>query len=82
MNPKSSQLKFQTGSQQVQHHSTHSTQEAGRAFASVEELLRHDSAQNPVPEPVAARLAESLRREPPQKSSWVRRLLGAKWLGA
>jgi hypothetical protein len=52
-------------------------QAATRGFASVEEMLRFDALQNPVPEAVKTRLTESVQKEPrPDKSrSWWRRLL-------
>ncbi len=42
---------------------------------AVEDLLRHDAAQTPVPPNVAGRLRESLAREPRPAASWWRRLL-------
>lgn len=46
-------------------------------FASAEEALRHDAAQTAVPPRVAARLQESIQREPaPAGSSWWRKMLG------
>lgn len=44
-------------------------------FMAVEDLLRHDAAQTPVPPNVAGRLRESLAREPRPAASWWRRLL-------
>jgi len=50
---------------------------AGREFATVEELLRHDAEQTPVPPTVAQRLQASLSELPPATPrSWWRRLLG------
>jgi hypothetical protein len=46
-------------------------------FANVEELLRADAAQVPLPETVKSRLAESIAQEMPAKSgSWWRKLFG------
>ena len=54
-----------------------SQQQGAREFASVEELLRHDALQNPVPPSVERRLQESVARLPaPPARSWWRRLLG------
>jgi hypothetical protein len=47
-----------------------------REFHSVEELLQHDAAQTTVPPAVAARLQESLAREPAPRGNWWRRLFG------
>ena len=47
-----------------------------REFHSVEELLQHDAAQTTVPPAVAARLQESMAREPAPRSGWWRRLFG------
>lgn len=41
-------------------------------FAAVEDLLRHDSEQNPVPPEVAHRLNRSLAAEPKPKKPWYR----------
>lgn len=49
-------------------------QQTAREFATVEDLLRHDSEQNPVPENVAHRLNESLAAEPKAERSWF-----SKW---
>jgi hypothetical protein len=46
----------------------------GHEFLSVEDMLRHDADQHPVPLTVAGRLRSSLAREP-QTPNWWRRLL-------
>ena len=51
--------------------------EEGREFATVEELLRYDSEQNPVPAEVAERLGRSLENEPKQEKPWYRRIFEA-----
>ncbi len=54
-----------------------SQQQAGKEFGSVEEMLRFDAAQNPVPEKVAERLQESVAQEPtPPLQSWWKRWFG------
>jgi len=47
-----------------------------REFASVEEMLRHDAVQTPVPPTVAQKLADSLRELPNPNRTWWQRLLG------
>jgi hypothetical protein len=53
-----------------------STQAQGKEFATVEDLLRYDSDQNPVPGEVAERLGQSLDAEPKPPQPWYRRLFG------
>ena len=48
----------------------------GVEFNSVEEMLRHDAAQTPVPPGIEHRLQESLERTPHSKSWWRR------WFGS
>lgn len=52
-------------------------QAVARGFATVEEMLRFDALQHPVPESVKTRLTESVQKEPqPEKPrSWWRSLL-------
>ena len=45
-------------------------------FQTVEELLRHDAHQTPVPQTIARRLQESIELNPPPPRPWWRRLLG------
>ena len=47
-----------------------------REFPSVEELLRHDARETPVPQTIAQRLQESINQNPAPSRSWWRRLLG------
>lgn len=63
--------------EESQHEQQLGTQRSAREFASVEELLRHDAAQTSVPPAVAARLQESISREPSPNTSWWRRLFGS-----
>lgn len=51
-------------------------QAAAREFNSVEELLRHDARQTPVPPGIAARLQQSLGSEAAPARPWWRRLFG------
>jgi ribosomal protein L39E len=69
MKPQSSKL------QQQQQEETVAAQRleqkaAARGFATVEEMLRFDALQNPVPESVKMRLAESVKNEPKPRSWW------------
>ena len=46
-------------------------------FASVEEMLRHDSLRTPVPPAIAHRLADSVSQLPPPPArGWWRRFFG------
>ncbi|MGV3533070.1 MAG: hypothetical protein ACO1QR_11930 [Chthoniobacteraceae bacterium] len=45
-----------------------------REFAEVEDLLRYDAAQAPLPPAVEERLKSSVRDFPPRRSSWWQRL--------
>jgi len=51
--------------------------EASREFGSVEEMIRFDAAQNPVPEKLSARVKESTAQELPPVA-WWRRLFSRK----
>lgn len=51
---------------------TLSSQSTLREFATVEEALQADAAQNPVPATVTQRLNESIRQEPKPRSWWQR----------
>lgn len=53
-----------------------SRNEEGREFKTVEDLLRYDSEQNPVPGEVAERVNNSLAAEPPRARPWWKRLFG------
>jgi hypothetical protein len=45
-------------------------------FATVEELLRHDTVHTPVPPAIALRLEASVSQLPTPRRPWWRRLLG------
>jgi len=50
---------------------------AAQEFASVEEMLRHDALQTPVPPNIANRLEESVKQlPPPSLRPWWRRFFG------
>ena len=48
-----------------------------KAFAGVEEMLRHDALHTPVPPRIAHRLVESIGQTTPANVSWWRRLFGS-----
>jgi len=50
----------------------------GREFGSVEEMLRHDAAQHPVPPGLSGRLRQSLAKAPEPAPSWWQRLFKRK----
>ncbi len=60
------QKQFQKGQSRIE----------SKEFASVDDLLRHDSEQNPVPPEVGERLNNSLATEPSPGRPWYRRLFG------
>jgi hypothetical protein len=62
--------------QQTAAHQEHIESAREVEFASVEEMLRHDAAQTPVPPGIEHRLQESLERTPHSKSWWRR------WFGS
>jgi hypothetical protein len=52
------------------------TAQQGQQFASVEDLLRYDNEQNPVPSEVAERLNRSIGAEPKPARPWYKSLFG------
>jgi hypothetical protein len=78
MNPENNRLRQEQRSDQDQEIVEHVAQQAeGQQFATVEELLRHDSDQNPVPAEVGERLNASIAAEPKQSRSWFKGLFGS-----
>jgi hypothetical protein len=74
MNPDPSKLRQQHREEEqtaALHQSTQKQQ--GREFATVEELIRCDVEQTPVPPQIAERLIESIAQEPKPVRSWWRR---------
>ena len=51
-------------------------QDTVKEFATVDDLLRYDSEQNPVPAEVAERLGKSLEAEPKPEQPWYKKLFG------
>ena len=76
MKPQTSKLQQQHQEASVQSHEQQH-QASARGFSSVEEMLRFDAMQNPVPESVKTRLTASVQKEPrPGKPrSWWRKLI-------
>lgn len=73
---KSERSKFretQESSQQQRH-----TSQTTQTFGSVEDLLRHDRGQNPIPPEVADRLNLSIAAEPKPAKSWFKNLFGSR----
>jgi hypothetical protein len=72
--------KFSTGRHQEQAAESQTAESlaahtAAQEFQNVEDLLRHDAAQTPVPPEIARRLSESIAQPAPRRS-WWRKLLG------
>jgi hypothetical protein len=67
-------------SQEQQHIEVHeSQQQAGREFASAEELLHCDAAQTSVPPEIAERLKRTLHEvAPPERPGWLKRMFRKK----
>ena len=82
MNPEESKLRQSQESEETgqesseQSRSEKSLQQEAREFATVEELLRHDSSGNPVPPEVAERVNQSIAAEPPKGTSWLKKMFG------
>lgn len=62
--------------EQQQTEEQHSLHQAGREFATPEELLRYDAAQTAVPSEIALKLQKSLDQAQPSRRSWWKSLLG------
>ena len=83
MNPEESKLRQRQESEETSQESSgqlHSEQshqqEEAREFATVEDLLRHDSSGNPVPPEIAERVNRSIAAEPTKGTSWLRKMFG------
>jgi hypothetical protein len=73
MDPKSSKLQSREQQASIVH-SESTQQHQGREFDSVEELLRHDAADQHPPASLESRVASSIAREPPPRRAWWQRL--------
>ena len=73
MNHDPSKLRHQH--RQQEEFDTQSIQKPGlHEFASVDDLIRYDAAQTPVPETIGTRLNDSINDEPKRTRNWWRRL--------
>jgi hypothetical protein len=78
MNSENPKLRQEQRSEHDQEVVQHVAQQAeGQQFATVEELLRYDSEQNPVPAEVGERLSASTGAEPKRSRSWFKGLFGS-----
>jgi hypothetical protein len=76
MNSDFNKLRQKQSEELAQQTNSFARNQPGRKFESVEELLRHDAAQNPVPPEIAERVNESISMEPPPSKSWWKRIFG------
>ncbi len=79
MSSERTNLRHQHQTEQVSsqgHFHETASQSQTKEFAAVEDLLRFDSEQNPVPPEVADRLGRSLAAEPKPEKPWYRKLFG------
>ena len=79
MNPERTKLRQEHLAEQASAHEQfqHTESQAQvREFATVDDLLRYDSEQNPVPPEVADRLGRSLEAEPKPEKPWYKKLFG------
>lgn len=75
MDPISHKLQHRT-EEEVEHgqESTSRQEQSGHSFEEVEDLLRYDAAQVPLPAGIEERLRESLAAVPPVRKHWWNRL--------
>ena len=74
MNSEHSKLKQEQRQEQEQSFGEQVAQTSGQEFATVEELLRYDNEQNPVPAQVGGRLNASVSAEPKPSRPWYKNL--------
>jgi len=72
MDPQHSKLQHQQAAETTQQ--SLQQKKSGQEFGNVEELLRHDARETPLPPGLAARVAESIAREPKPSRSWWKRI--------
>ncbi|HUD84451.1 MAG TPA: hypothetical protein VMQ67_13150, partial [Candidatus Saccharimonadales bacterium] len=65
-----------TGQQQDHSAETQTAKTTAQQFENVEQLLRYDAAQTPVPPEIARRLNQSAAQSPPPRRPWWRRIFG------
>jgi len=66
--------KLSTGQQQDHSAETQTVKTTAQQFDNVEQLLRYDAAQTPVPPEIARRLNQSVAESPPPRRPWWRRI--------
>jgi hypothetical protein len=78
MNPQKKSITHQQAEeQQVSQHDQQTQPSSACEFASVEEMLRRDARDTPVPPAIVRRLEQSVSQLPPSpKRRWWRRILG------
>ena len=76
MSAEQSKLRQQAEQEQQQQIQSAVNQGTVKEFATVDDLLRYDSEQNPVPGEVAERLGKSLEAEPKPEQPWYKKLFG------
>jgi hypothetical protein len=75
--PKKATVHHQSEEQEQLSGQQHTQQPTALEFATVEELLRHDASNTPLPPTIARRLEDSVNQSPaPTRRSWWRRLFG------
>jgi hypothetical protein len=74
MSAEQSRLRQEQREEQKNEEIQASGQGEGNERATVEELLRYDSEQNPVPPGVAERLGRTLENEPKPEKPWYKRI--------
>jgi hypothetical protein len=70
------ETKLSTGQQQDHSAETQTAKTTAQQFENVEQLLRYDAAQTPVPPEIARRLNQSVTESPPPRRPWWRRIFG------
>ena len=68
------ETKLSTGQQQEHSAETQTVKTTAQQFDNVEQLLRYDAAQTPVPPEIARRLNQSVAESPQPRRHWWRRI--------
>jgi hypothetical protein len=76
MSAEQSKLRQQAEQEQQEQIQSAVNQGTVKEFATVDDLLRYDSEQNPVPAEVAEKLGKSLEAEPKPEQPWYKKLFG------
>ena len=76
MNPERSKLRYD---QKIENdHAVAGESSQALEFSTVDDLLRHDNDQNPIPEEVGERLNRSIAEEPKPAKPWYKSLFGSR----